>query len=459
MSTAATEERKRTLYISSENVDWFTSSDRVQISLNQSIVPDDGYLLAYSLKSIGFNSTAMNISEKQKNNKLSFELKYDTSQVEYYMEKEDGPDQPITAFLSVLDANTPKIPTTKIVTINIPDGNYTLSDLFYYLSTTNNPTICIPSGFYYDYNEDIEDIDNIIPIQMTWVETISGFGIELNTDYIDTSRYVVTYDNPNGVDTRDISVLYPKLTSISIIPHETDPILFQMLFTNLNTEYEHTPISILPGGLKKGLNPHNGVCFQFDMEFYRPDLLQKIYVKELGNEHLYDTYNAIYPNSMNINFHNYLAYYKPVLDPTYVDIIISLPNSAMDERGHRNILTRLFTLGSKQGGSSFFQMWEQPKVTILSGMSGFSSITINIESQANKWNFFNLEFSIELEISEFKEEDPDAINQAADLNLAPTDPVADVASQVGRRHPHPISSSHFSYRTGALQSNKRTRHV
>jgi hypothetical protein len=458
MSSAATEERKRTLYISSENVDWFTSSERITINLNQSIVPDDGYLLGYSLKSIGFNSTAMNISEKQKNNKICYKLEYDDSDVTHTMSKEDGPNQPVAAFYQV--ANVPPI-TERLVTITVPDGSYTLSDLFFYLSTNINPTIHIPSGYYYDYDKDIEDIDNIVPMGITWTETPSGFVIELATDYLDTDRFTTSYEDPHDEETTlSIEYLFPKLTSLSIVPHETHPYLFGMLFTNYNTEYENTPISIPPGTLQKGLNPHYGVTFNFKIpDLSRPDLLEDISITEIGNETLYDIPNRIYPTSEKVNYHNYIAYYKPVLDPTYVDIMISLPNSAMDERGHRNILTRLFTLGSKQGGSSFFQMWEQPKVTILSGMSGFSSITLDIESQANKWNFFNLEFSIELEISEFKEEDPEAVHQAAELNLAPSDPVADVAQNAGPRHQKALSSHHFSYRTGALRTHKKTRYV
>lgn len=454
------DERKRTLYISSENVDYFRSSERVTINLNQTMQPQDGYILTYALKSIGFDSTAMNISERQKNNKISFLLEYDDSDVLYVATKAT-PDGPIDAVTTV--ANSAVKPLSKeTVTIIVPDGHYTFTQLLEFLSTTLNYTICIPSGYYYDYEKNIEDYDNIVNVRMEWIETRSGFLIAIDPFFIDVGKtFVREYVSPLGI-TFPISELFSKLSSVSVVPTLGAPNLFNLLFTNYNTEYEDTPISIRPDSLKKGLNPHQGVKFSFTIDnlnsFYD---LTNIVTTELGNEHIYDLTKTprLYPTQEKINYHRYQAFYKPTLDPSYIDIVISLPNSALDERGHRNILSRLFTLGSKSGGSSFFQMWENPKVTVLRGLSGFSSITLNIESQENKWNFFNLEFSIELEISEIKEEDPEDVHDMVDLNIPVTDSIADAAAKAGPRHPQPLSSSHFSYRKGGIHTHKRTRHI
>ena len=449
--------RKRTLYISSENVDYFNSSDRVTINLNQSVVHEDDFILTYALKSIGFNSTAMNISEKQKNNKICYVLEYNDTHVTHVARK-DAPDGDIT---SVVTRNLApnEVLTIQTVTVVVPDGHYTLSELFVYLSSYSNKSIVIPSGYYLDYEDDIEAASNIVPILFQWAETPSGYTIELKSDYLlDDIKGTYTY---GGTD-YGIRYLFSKLNRITIAPHETDPILFNTLFTNFNTEYENTPISIPPNTMKRGVNPHSGVQFNFNINsLTRPDQITDIKIVEVGNERLYDVVNRIYPTEERINYHFYKAYYKPNLDPTYVDVMISLPNSAMDERGHRNILTRIFTLGSKDGGSSFFQMWEQPKITVLNGLSGFSSVTIDIESQENKWNFFNLEFSIEIEIDEIKEEVEQNIEDPAiDLDIPVTDAVDDAARTNGRRHQSALPKNHFyQHRGGQLQIPKRSRYA
>ena len=84
MAASAADPDIKTLYISSENVDYYQSSSRVTINLQNSIVPDEGFIMMYALKSIGFNSTVMNISEAQRNNRLIFRLRYDMSQVLWY---------------------------------------------------------------------------------------------------------------------------------------------------------------------------------------------------------------------------------------------------------------------------------------------------------------------------------------------------------------------------------------
>ncbi len=464
---SAQQERKRTLYISSENVDFFTSSDRITISLTENISANDGYNLAYSLKQIGFNSTAFNISEAQKNNRISFVLDYDISNVTATIvdsvKISPLPNDPLTYEIYKHSGHPEyndalQLKKQKIVECVVPDGLYTFDLLLDYLSTNfaSNDSLkwVIPSGYIKDARNSHNDINNIVSLALSFKETISGYTISFLKDLDEIQSFYSTTTYPTDTFyTRD---LFPRLTSFSIIPSPSSPNLFNMLFTNFNTSYQPTPISTPADMDKTGLNPPNGVKFVFvvppgdDELFDSQPLNYDVNVVELGNENIYDVPNGIYPTSDKINYHKYIAYYKPVLDPVYIDVGISLPNYAMDERGHKNILTRIFTLGAKDGNSSLFMSWDNPKLTILDGTPSFSTITIDLSSQGDKYNFYNSEFTMELEICEIREEQPED-NPLVNVQIPPTDPISDAARV--------LSTQNFGYQTRGVQVHKRSRYV
>lgn len=466
-------ERIRTLYVSSENVDYFESSERITINLQDSVVPDDGYNLYYSLKSIGFNSTAMNISKAQKNNQLRYVITHDWSQVTHKIVAVTNPTE-LTIYTSgykfeeILPAD--KIPKTT-VDIKVPDGHYTLHSLFEYLTTSSvdpyvTPTrsvYVIPSGIYHDYKKVLQKdgtvlnpVENILPVPIQWSETPFGFQVEVLR--LETEPFITEYSFTGTSSSMHINKLFPFISVISIEPSPQAPQLYNTLFTNYNSNYKNTPIST-PS--KSGINPPHAIDFHYtniaNMN-NTPLAWNNMRIVERGNERNYDVPREIYPTLDKINYHNYVAYYKPVLDPVYVDVEISLPNPSMDERGHKNILTRIFTLGSKDGNSSLFQQWNNPKQVVISGNGGFSSLTLDFKAQAEKWNFFNLEFTIELEIFEMLEEYDYPDTHLVDVNIPGTDPISAV-SALTPGHPTPLHPHHFNYQVAGLHTQKKTRYL
>ena len=140
-------ERTNTLYISSENVDYFTSSNRVTIPLAENLSPADGYNLVYCVKSVGFNSTVYNISEEQGNNRLTFAVDYDVTAWQAALVQ--GSSQPLQAdghrynIYKTADypGQYPTPPTTVTHELIVPDGLYTLSQLFAFLSTSSDGSV------------------------------------------------------------------------------------------------------------------------------------------------------------------------------------------------------------------------------------------------------------------------------------------------------------------------------
>lgn len=473
-------ERTKTLYISSESVDYFTSSNRVNISLNEILSPSDGFNLVYCVRSVGFNSTVYNISEEQGNNRINFEITYDNTELtakvvqgpQYPEYSQDGKFYNFSIIKYDDGPNPRPLDTTTVIHhLIIPDGLYTLSQLFAYLSTasdgtaTNNSTWTLPSGYLYDAREKHNLESNIVPIGIQWDETPFGFTILFRRgDQEIKDSYRNDDDYPGEIFTT--YKVFSRITSFSIIPAPLKPLLFNTLFTNYGTSRRSTPISIPTSNynLTEGLNPHLGVKFVLNFMDGLSDESRGLNpmnltasIVEIGNERLYDIPNGHFPTNPKINFGVYTAYYKPILNPIYTDISISLPNYAMDEKGHKNILSRIFNMGVGDGNTSLYRQFENPKMVSLAGMDAFGAIVIEFTSQSNKWNFFNLEFSIELEISEVKEEHED--DETQNVNIAPSDPISDTAAEAGISSRRPLPASHFAYHSRGVQIHKRTRHL
>lgn len=474
--------RPRTLYISSDNIDNYNSSDRNTVYLAENIGAEEGYNLSYGLASIGFNATVMNISKELKNNSLSFIFEYDYSLVRYQMTPIEGAVYPDAQwdFQPIVYEG----PTSETVTITIPDGHYTFDELLRYLSNdageTKNFVLSTKSGYCVDLQGDIKSSGNILSFPLKWTPTESGYKISCIDDETTVRGW---YDNktPFALPRFPLDQIQPKLISVTIVKDELQPILYELLFTNYNASYEYTPISTPPDIRASGMNPPLGVKFLFPsnidhganvlipepllkpFKFHTAVLIENIVVYipkvieiiELGNEGIYNTPLKIYPNQ-KYNMHEYVAYYTPVLDPVFLDVEISLPNSAMDERGHRNVLTRIFPVGAKDGNTSFFRQWEIPKMTLLTGFSTIGNITISLSSQYDRWDFFNTEYSIELLFVEIKDEQDEVTTN--DVSMPPTDPISDASNAVGRVHHRVFPATHFTpYRTANLQIHKRTK--
>lgn len=458
-----TEYRKRSIFIASNTIPWFTSSTTVNNYLGATVMAEEGFDLAYGIRSIGFNSTAMNISERLQNNRLIFRCTYDNSDVLMIHDPtlDYGIDNSTYNLRPITNDEHAALPLFKDYEIVIPDAHYTFSQLLAVLTTSRaNPLITIPSGYYAEYQTNHKIMDNIREIPFRWTESPGGFQITISDP--DSVGIVIPYTKPDlTTDYLDFKDVYPILTSVTILPHSNDK-LFNLLFTNYNTSDPNTPISQPPHKSGRGSNPPAGIFFQIQTptSIINPVVGGPIdeqsqpfaffgHITELGNEHLYDTPNGVYPNEYASNY--YVAYYKPNLDPNYLDIEISLPNPSIDDRGHSNKLTRLFTLGANNGNTSLFQYWDSPKMNIMDGVPSFTNIQLKFSSEEDKWDFFNLEFSIELIVCEYMIESVQDQSPQVDLNIPDSDPITDAAMTAGGGSVlTPFPSSHFSYRTGTL---------
>lgn len=471
-------ENVRTLYLSSEYIPEFQSSRVVSIPLVEYIHPSEGYDLVYSLKSLGFKSTAMNISDNLKNNRLRFEIYYDTTNVSYYYDiNETIPANRIKQ----IDPTTPTDflpPDSSFIEIVIPDGHYTVNELFEILSTNSvvsNSTeisttsqMIIPSGYYRDYEGDRKSYHNIISMRVLWEETNFGYTINLVSD---TSSHMKI---PSGFL---YSELYPNIIGFAILPSELDgyDALFNKLFTYLQTEIKNTPIS---NPQRRGKNPHDGIDFLFNTDMIAMDALipqdpteadnviiaglqwdkNSLYILERGNEKVYDTEKGIFPNGLPYDPKKYTAFAKPILDPLFIEITINLPNASMDEQGNSNMLTRLFTMGTSQGNVDLYQTWDNPKRTTLPNGQGFSTINLSFDSQGGLWDFFNLLFLLEFELGEVQSQQLlNEIETPKDVVVPPSDEITDANASIGLPIKAPLSARYFPYQTTSVHLNKKTR--
>lgn len=482
MSAAPIPENVRTLYISSESIDFYNSSDTVTVSLDQTIIAEEGYVLQYCTRTIALNSSSFNICQELQNNRIRYVIKKDVSAVTAVIKSPidvpipdgHGGYQNYDIYPAVSNAqlvNKYKQENEEvIVDIVIPDGLYTVDQLFSFLNTnTQTPSQIIPSGYYGDARIQQNNIFNNMGIRMEWVQTNYGFTITYIEDRTTTIPRYETYDGTNHVS-YDLNQLFPKLTSISIVPHPDYPKLFNQIFTNYNSSYKNTPISTPPYLSKSGLNPPEGILFKFtnvtEATTVPPDpnpdnisdpapLFLGTEITEIGNQRIYDVSNGIFPTEDKINYCRYVAYFTPIMNPVYIEVIISLPNNSSSEKGPDNILCRIPTQGASQGfQSQISRVWENPKQNILYYDGGFSTITVKFKSQSDLWNFFNLEFSLEIEFSEIPDpRDKDNLTPLVDLNLPTSDPVADTvnAAGIGGKQIQPFHPSHFAHQPRGIQ--------
>ena len=462
--------RTRTVYLSSDNIDYFKESNRSTIYLRDPIVPEDGHTLAYGLSSIGFNATSMNISDRLGNNSLTIRLEFDGILDDYTMIPNPGwdttSDGSVAKWLFPLNGGDVHANPVDHEII-VPDGQYTFEELLDYLSNESNDggvNYIVPSGYYVDAQLAKSEPSNILPVTFKWNITKSGFTINLVS--LDTHVRSI-YDDGTLLPLGDYKLtdIQPILKSVVIMPTSDKPKLYNTLFTNYNTNYPDTPISVPHNLYATGMNPPLGIRFTFPSDIIREegdtsvitpmkfDLID-LQITEIGNESIYDTANFRFPDK-TFNTHKYTAYYQATLDPIYVDVNISLSNYSIDEEGYKNILTRLFTFGVKEGNNSLFRAWSNPKMTTLDGESHISSIDIDFKPQDGKWDIFNLEFSLELIVCEYLIE---PIVPIDNVNLNPTDPISSTSDEVGNHRPSPLTANHFSpYVSSRLHLNKKTR--
>ena len=207
--------RPRILYVTTEKViDAFDSSS-CRINLPDTIYPEDGFTLVAGLRSFGFEASAWNISEEQRNNRIRLTLIYTPAQI-----LKSGYQNP------VID---PIIVDQDIV---IPDGLYqSLDELFEVLSGSLGTYYTLKTGYYKDpwvSLEDQTDLNKMLLLPMKW--KVESYGFSIAPDVIPTTVNA-KYTADNGQEFPP-SQIYPRLVKIVINPTPTSPQLFNLLFTN-----------------------------------------------------------------------------------------------------------------------------------------------------------------------------------------------------------------------------------
>jgi hypothetical protein len=403
--------RPKLLYISSENVPYDADSSSSTYQLKESIIAQDGYHLEFGVRSFGFNAAATNISKKQNNNTLI--LKVYSISPQYVLSPETNTFN--------LD-NSPQFIESKFELI-FPEGLYTIDELFSLLSDENNYSI--ESGYkvdvinyldeFVEYNGQL--VRNSLKLSLNFARSTGGFTVgvkmtdqEIKNNYLDINmnRYLAAYE-----------VNY-QLKGVSIVRDPVNFGLYDLLFTNKITAPDH------PGYIPqfemniRNQNPPSSIDFNiFVSLFFEEGVTEQSsdYLSPMNSfifDTTYDTeLNTLqqldkkYP-SLGVLEKNRGArfYHLPDINPLFVDVISDLPVSNVSTSGaSKGILVRLFSIGSNNGGTSYYQSFDQIVMyPISSSRDIIESLRLTFQSEGGKWNFFNLDFCLELYICEKSKE-------------------------------------------------------
>lgn len=448
--------RPREIFISSDYIAEHDSASQIKLNFQENIVTSEGFHFAFGLSSIGFNTTVFNISEHQSNNKLIYSVSYypplyipdqydnETGEYTYIKNPEvwsfndDGEDE------YLLNSNTL---ITEDYTVTIPDGYYnSLDDLF----TVLNDELCvyISSKYKCDINKtEIKYpsyfVKNDINITLYFSSLSNGYriwpymGKNINSVYQTNQTFKNYY-----VDALEPSKGYPGyyvnniLSNIKIKPYP-DNILYNILFTNINST-KNTPPQAPSFLLDTGLvNPPTSIVFEiqcyFGLESIDPndpkvegettDIEKEIsepseYIEFIAygepNSNLNQRISNLSDSVIPSKYRNYpyVSYFKPRLNPYFIDIETDLPTNNITETGtNRNILKRQFIPANSSGITDFYQEFSNP-IWYTTANHSLNSIHFHFVSESNKWNFFNLQFTIGLILFEYPiEAEPSNFNE------------------------------------------------
>lgn len=436
--------RPRRVYLTSDNVNDFTSSSRSSYILKENINAEEGFNLAFGISSLGLTASAHNISQRQENNKLLITLDYklplwipygDPDENGYY----DYQQNPEVWNNALDDIKLDEPIRNQTFNISIPDGYYTLSSLFDYLNSQLN--LFITSKIKRDIHANVlqESIDkrNEIGIQFIFSETTFGYRIDLEMKNQnlgkDSDTTVKNFygsitqtaaENVNtGIDAYHVNY---RPIGIKIQASPNAPHLYTMLFRNDSSTQFISPGC--PSFVNEGTlhNPPHYIYFDIQNFLNSTENTNSINpwiteneVNNIDDTNLSFSYigtfhpdeelnNLIHKYSgktIPANFVNYplTIYFKPTLNPIYVDISTDLEtNNYTDDGVSSNILIRQFIPGNTNGVTDFYQSWNSP-IWHSTLRQSINAITVNFESEKNKWDFFNLRFVLELIVFEYPE--------------------------------------------------------
>jgi hypothetical protein len=421
--------RARSVYVSSESLPFDSDVSSAIYQLQEPIAAQEGFDLVYGVRAFGFNASVTNISRKQRNNTLTFET--NMSPPEYIYDDE----------LNIFVVNGDTTPIVTKHKVSFPEGLYTIDDLFAMLSSEQNYAIF--SGYQIDvksYQPYYENLDqgttepNKLFIKASFSRSSGGFTVkpEISSSTI-INIYVSNITPTSDVTNSGYQVNF-KLHSFSIIRDPDDPGLYDLLFTNLYTDSkDHAPEVPAFETIIKGRNPPQKITFNTTIDLYdistgssstlleavSPQASMTYVVNYEGDEDIDLKLASKYPsNGFLAPYRGARFYHLPLINPLYIDVISDLPTmSVTTEGGKKGILVRQFALGGDNGGTSFFQSYDNPIwYRTSSSKETIDSIRLNFQSEGNKWNFFNLEFFLELVVYEYPQQSIQTPDLSSSMN-------------------------------------------
>lgn len=400
--------RPRSIYVSSDLIPFDADVSTATYSLQEPIVAQEGFDLVFGVRSFGYNASATNISFRQRNNKLLLRKKYVTPKYVY------------TAQETFIQGT--QVEKTEDYFITFPDGLYTLDELFYMLSDPAN--YIIPSGYKYDVRYDAQyyvdyingtTFNNELFLHLLFTKTDGGFSVR---PVIQNKDIMNQYTTAGGKYSAD--KVNNTLKSLTILPDPSSPELYNLLFTNRNTDSQNHAGEIPQFETNlQGTNPPTQISFSITMELYdtgktpfqfeslstvNPQSGMIFYPVFVPDFNILFDLDKKYPSSGFLApYRGARFYHLPNISPLYVDVVSDLPTGNVTvEGGQRGVLVRQFVLGGNNGGISFFQNYENPVFSRCSHFKeNIDSIRLNFVSEGNKWHFFNLEFFLEILVFEY----------------------------------------------------------
>lgn len=449
-----------------------SGENSVTINLENPIIPEDGFVLVGGIRQIGFDFTATNISHKQLNNRMK--LKIVRNKLQFYIDFKNPP----VGFKGTIRKQNLNPPTIEEeFDIVLDDGLYqSYKELFDEITSK----IIIDTGLRERIwvNPDINQI-NIIYLTLLFKETRSGFEIYPNTNsrsvYNDISNLDI--ENEGGVPVYSPTLhtvldIGTRLDTISLIPNERYPKLWNLLFTN-NVRSQYSPGVPDNDYSKTGKNPPEEIKFNIEMsqliiQYDNVDPTQFVgeaqdQIFSPYSEFIYKTYEKdvvdyysnpiVYQDSYQ-KYHNesWKSYSFPYINPLYIDVLSSKLNAiGFSDDGTFQILHRFSNEGATSGVTSLFVEFDSP-ISYLITKDNISDINIKLETPDNMWSFYNVRLTLSFLFHEIPDEVEVRTKPAKLVSIPPNDVLtAEVASLVPSRfnptpfYPHnPVSGkSHF----------------
>lgn len=407
--------RARSLYITSDTIPFDADVSNAIYQLQDPITAQDGFDLVYGVRAFGFNASALNISRQQRNNVLT----YETTMI--------PPTYIYNTTTSDFEENINQSPITTTYDIYYPDGLYTIDQLFQMLSNEQNYSMF--SGYKTNvlsedpiifFNEEAKKQVNYLYIKPSFTRVDGGFTVQPHINDIDINNKYYTQANSKLYSALQVNYY---LYEFKIKKNESSPGLYNLLFTNTFTDTrDHAPMIPQFETIIKGQNPPLEIVFEITNELYSPQqVTTTTYLPKTVQPSSSMMFTVTYKNDdliISKLANKYPAngfrqpnrparfYHLPSINPLYIDVISDLPTLSISSDGNKKgILVRQFALGGDNGGTSFFQQYDNPVFyRTSSSKENIDSIRINFVSEGNKWSFFNLEFFLELLIFEYKQE-------------------------------------------------------